>query len=146
MDGSLMTTLSRREIVNMQHAHFRGGYLYVIRDKVAADSDMAFIRIEVTPAIEGWRLRAAKLRLATRCRASRNLPERQRPTFHEIRGLGGRLMKRLGLSTEAISDLMAHSDPKTTQIYLELGPEAVTDEHFYKVRAPFSLDQLLAVK
>lgn len=186
MEGSLMTVQSRREIVSMQHSDFRDGWLYIIRDKVAADSDMAFIRIKITPEIEAWRLRAAKTdnivcpflihrrpeRMQRRWMQGKKhwayvndqylskafleardkvprfaaLPERERPTFHEIRGLGGRLMRRLGLSKAAISDLMTHSDEKTTEIYLELGAQALTDDHFFPVSAPFGVEQLLAVK
>jgi integrase len=58
------------------------------------------------------------------------MPSRERPTFHEIRGLGSRLYRERGMATAAIQALMTHSDPKTTQIYLELGPQALTDDHF----------------
>ena len=35
----------------MRHADYRGGYLFVIRDKVSGDSDMAFIKTAVMPVL-----------------------------------------------------------------------------------------------
>jgi len=61
MDLSLLTLQSRNEICNMRHDQFRDGHLFVIRDKVSGDSDMAFIKIQITPELEG--LRAASRRL-----------------------------------------------------------------------------------
>jgi hypothetical protein len=39
---------------------YRDGYLFVIRDKVSGDSDMAFIKIRITPELEEIRRRALK--------------------------------------------------------------------------------------
>lgn len=186
MEGSLLTTLSRLEIASMKHAHFRDGYLFVIRDKVSADSDMAFIRIEVTPELEAWRKKAARSdgiispflvhrrpdRMQRRwiehkehwtqvdpdyiTRAFSDvidripryaaMPKKHRPPFHEIRGLAGRQMQSLGMAVDDIRRLMTHADKKTTQIYLEKGIAGLTDEHFRKVRAPFTMKQLLAAE
>lgn len=183
MELSLVTLLARREVCNMEHTHFRGGWIYVIRDKVAADSNMAFIKIRITPELEALRARAMKLdnyvspflvhrkpdRMQKRWvegkkhwtyvnesyltkafahardQVSRfaDMPERERPTFHEIRGLGARLQQLRGRSKQEIRMLMTHSDEKTTQIYLELGPDAITDEHFHPVSAPFTVTELL---
>lgn len=56
METSLVTLQSRAEVCRMQKSDQRDGWLYVIRDKTAGDSDMAFIRIRVTPQIsEIWR-------------------------------------------------------------------------------------------
>jgi hypothetical protein len=71
------------------------------------------------------------------------MEERRRPPFHEIRGLGGRLCEERGMARKDIQALMTHSSPSTTAIYLEVGPQALTDEHFAKVRAPFTLRELL---
>lgn len=71
------------------------------------------------------------------------MKEPQRPPFHEIRGLGGRLYEERGMPRKDIQALMTHSSPSTTAIYLEVGPQALTDDHFAKVRAPFTLRELL---
>lgn len=183
MEGSLLTLQSRKEVCNFKHTDFRDGFLFVIRDKVAADSHMAFIKIRLTPELEALRTRAVKLdaiaspylvhrrpdrmqrrwlegkvhwtyvneRYLTRAfKAARDmverlkaLPERERPTFHEIRGLGSRLCLERGMSKDAISALMTHSSKKTTEIYLERGPQALTDDDFHTVSAPFTLKELL---
>lgn len=57
------------------------------------------------------------------------LPNRERPTFHEIRGRDPRT-----------------DDPflrKTTAIYLERGRDGLSDEDFLAVQAPFTLKDLL---
>lgn len=183
MELSLLTLQSRKEVCAMRHSDFRNGHLYVIRDKVAAESDMAFIKIALTTEIETLRARAVKLdnvaspylihrkperrqrrwiegkphwtyvngRYLTRAFAEARdqierfstLPERERPVFHEIRGLGSRLQKLRGRALKDIQALMTHSDPRTTAIYLEKGPEALTDEDFHPVTAPYSLKELL---
>jgi enterobacteria phage integrase len=62
MDISLLTLLGRSEVINLKHADFRSdGYLYVIREKVNATSDAAFMRIEITPELEKLRTRALAL-------------------------------------------------------------------------------------
>jgi integrase len=71
------------------------------------------------------------------------LPERERPTFHEIRGLGSRLHESRGRARKDIQELMTHSDPRTTMIYLERGADALTDDDFHAVSAPYSLGELL---
>jgi hypothetical protein len=43
----------------------------------------------------------------------------------------------------AIQELMAHSSPKTTEICLHRGPQALTDDGFQAVSAPFTLQELL---
>ena len=52
MELSLVTLLARNEIVNLQREHLRDGQLFVIREKTATHSDMAFIRIAITPQIK----------------------------------------------------------------------------------------------
>jgi hypothetical protein len=61
MDLSMLTLQSRNEVLNMKHADFRGGYLYVIRAKVSHVSDMGFIRITITPELEELRRHALSL-------------------------------------------------------------------------------------
>lgn len=186
MEGSLLTLQSRKEVCNFKHTDFRSGYLFVIRDKVAADSHMAFIKIRLTAEIEALRARAVKLdsiaspylvhrkperrqrrwmegkphwtyvneRYLTRAfKAARDtierfkaLPERERPTFHEIRGLGSRLYLERGRPKRDIQELMTHSSQQTTEIYLERGPQALTDEDYHAVAAPFTLKELLGAK
>lgn len=183
MEGSLLTLQSRKEVCNFKHTDFRDGFLFVIRDKVAADSHMAFIKIRLTPELEALRARAIKLdsiaspylihrkperrqrrwmegkphwtyvneRYLTRAfKAARDkverfkaLPERERPTYHEIRGLGSRLYLERGRPKRDIQELMTHSSQQTTEIYLERGPAALTDADFHEVAAPFTLRELL---
>jgi integrase len=238
METSLVTLQARREVCNIKHTDFRGGYLFVIRDKVAADSEMAFIKIRLTDEIQALRERsrhlneiptapshlcerAASLRAAgmalgaiaeqlgstrkkitqllcyqrnrpptniavvspylihrrparrqsrwiqgkphwtyvnesylTRAFADARdqvarfaeMPDEKRPTFHEIRGLGARLQKQLGRPRSSIQELMTHADPSTTEIYLELGAGALTDDHFREVDAPFTFRELIAAR
>lgn len=185
MELSLVTLQARKEICSIRHPDFRDGFLFVIRDKVAGDSAMAFIKIRLSAELEELQSRARKLdgiaspylihrkpeRMQRRWVENKNkphwayvneqylskafaaardqverfakLPERARPTFHEIRGLGARLYQERGMSKEAIQALMTHSDKKTTEIYLELGPQALRDEHFNAVAAPFTVKELL---
>jgi hypothetical protein len=241
MDTSLVSLQARKEVCSMQHSHFRNGFLFVIRDKTAADSAMAFIKIRLTPELESLRARALRIGLApsrsqmalTCERAAQlaaeglsvheiakrlestapkihqllwyqrrrrsaaqvaivspflihrrpermqrrwtegkdhwsqingkylseafavardkvprfaELPERQRPTFHEIRGLGSRLYLALGVPKKAIKELMTHSNEKTTEIYLERGPQALTEDDYVTVTAPFTVRELLGAK
>jgi len=81
-----------------------------------------------------------------RVRRFKALPERQWLTFHEIRGLGSRLCLERGMSKAAIQELMTHSSQKTTEIYLERGPQALTDDDFHPVSTPSTLRELLGAK
>lgn len=47
------------------------------------------------------------------------MPKAKRPTFHEIRALGGRLYELAGWSKQEIQDLMGHADEEMTEHYLE---------------------------
>ena len=42
-------------------ADYRDGYLFVIRDKVSGDAEMAFIKIRLRPELEEIRRRSFKL-------------------------------------------------------------------------------------
>lgn len=66
----------------------------------------------------------------------------ERPTFHEIRGLGARTYRAQGMAEDAIQALMTHAHQRTTQIYLERGPQALTDADFRPVVAPMRLEAL----
>jgi integrase len=183
MELSLITLQARQEVCNMQHPHFRNGYLFVIRDKVSADSDMAFIKIVVTEQLEEIRCRALRLDgiaspyLVHRAPERRrrewiqnkahwtyvnpdyltktfaavrdatglydHLDPRQRPTFHEIRGLGARLYEAQGMPQSAIQALMTHAHKRTTEIYLEKGIQALTDDDYQRVVAPLRLADVL---
>lgn len=61
MELSLVTLQGRSEICNMQHSQFRDGGLYVIRAKTSGDSDMAFIRIELTEQLLEFQSRSRLL-------------------------------------------------------------------------------------
>ncbi len=52
MKFSLVTLQSRFECVSVKYTDERDGFIYIIRDKTSGDSDMAFIRIEVTDQIK----------------------------------------------------------------------------------------------
>ncbi len=58
MELSLVLLQARAEVCAMRTGDFRDGWLYVIRDKTAADSDMAFIRIRVDAQLEDIKRRA----------------------------------------------------------------------------------------
>lgn len=185
MDQSLVTLLARTEICNVQQAHYRDGWLYVIRDKTSAQSDMAFIKIAITQQIEEIRRRSyldalaspylihrkpandrrewienkphwsfvnppylTKAFAAARQAAGiyEHLDPLERPSFHEIRGLGSRIMLANGIDAKVIQFLMTHSDPKTTEIYLEGGAAALKDSDYIPVSAPLSLKQMLGTR
>ncbi len=157
MDLSLVTLQARSEIVNAKYTDMRNGHLYVIRDKTSADSDMAFIKIKVTPQVEeiigqsrgdalaspyiihyspksrrrshldakphwtyvtpGYLTKAFSV-ARDKAGVFDNMTNRERPGFHEIRSLGGRIYVALGYSKDYIRALMTHTDEKTTTIYL----------------------------
>jgi hypothetical protein len=184
MEISLLTLMARSEVLALRHDHFRNGRVYVIRKKVAADSDMGFISIGLTPEFESLRSRALRLdnvfspylihRQPTgrkRLQESQNTEEwarisgdyltkafqdardatglyetlkaEQRPSFHEIRGLGSRIAKALGAPQADITGLMQHSNPRTTQIYLQGGEKQLTDADYCPVSTLFSLESIL---
>lgn len=190
MEQSLVTLQARLEICNMRHADYRDGYLFVIREKVSGDSDMAFIKIAVTAQLEDIRSRsratdntvspfivhrrAVRTRrewLDARTRDDKHwtyiipdylskafaeardqverfaaMPERTRPTFHEIRGLGARIYLAQGTPEAAIQALMTHAHKRTTQIYLDRGAAALTDGDYQAVNAPLLLRDVLGTK
>jgi enterobacteria phage integrase len=183
MELSLLTLQARGEVCSMRHADFRDGYLFVIRDKVSAESDMAFIKIKLTDELEELRRRALTLdnsaspfvvhRKPARRRRQwiegkphwtyvnpgylshafedvrdataryDELRPRQRPSFHEIRGLGSRLMRDRGVPESAIQALMTHAHKRTTQIYLDGGLEALSDADFVPVATALKLSEIL---
>jgi integrase len=179
MEQSLVTLQSRLEVCNMKHTDYRTGYLYVIRDKTSADSDMAFIKIKLTDQLEDIRRRALKLddivspflihRRPDRARREwmdgkahwsyinpnyvsrafqdardasgyyKDLEPDEKPSFHEIRSLGARIYQAQGKSKKFIQMLMTHASAKTTEIYLEGGAQALTDDDYVTVAAPLTL-------
>jgi enterobacteria phage integrase len=184
MEISLLTLMARSEVLALRHDHFRNARVYVIRKKVAADSDMGFISISLTPEFESLRSRALRLdsvfspylihRQPTsrkRLRESQNTEEwarisgdyltkafqeardatglyetlkaEQRPTFHEIRGMGSRIAKALGAPQADITGLMQHSNPRTTQIFLQGGEKLLTDADYHPVSTLFSVASIL---
>lgn len=183
METSLVTLQGRSEIANMRLADSRKGFLHVIRDKTSADSDMAFIKIEVTAQIEEFWSLSRTLdntvspylihrkphdareqwikgkphwtyitpdylgRAFAEARDSitrfASLPESKRPSFHEIRGLGSRLCAEQGMTKKAIQALMTHTHERVTEIYLQGGAEALTDDDYQRVEAPLVLRGIL---
>ena len=73
-----------------------------------------------------------------------DLRDEEQPTFHEIRGLGSRMLKERGMEKTAIKILMAHADEKTTDIYLKKGKTALMDNDFVTVDAPLCLAEILS--
>lgn len=183
MEQSLVTLQARLEVCNMRHADYRDGYLFVIRDKVSGDSDMAFIKIAVTSQLEDIRGRSRTIdntvspyivhRAPERRRRQwtegkphwtyvnpdylskafaeardqveqfASMPERTRPTFHEIRGLGSRVYQAQGMTEQAIQALMTHANKRTTEIYLDGGAKALSDSDYLAVAAPLVLRDVL---
>jgi integrase len=182
MEQSLVTLQARKEICNTRYADYRDGYLFVIRDKVSGESDMAFIRIALTAQLDDLRRRSladgvlstflvhrapdrrrrnwtegkphwtyvhpeylskafAEARGASGLYA--NMEAAKRPTFHEIRGLGARIYRAQGTPEAAIQALMTHAHRRTTQIYLDRGAAALTDDDYQTVSAPLTLAQML---
>lgn len=45
-----------------------------------------------------------------------DIPEEQRPTFHEIRSLGARLYEAQGIDPQA---LLGHKDRRMTEVYTD---------------------------
>jgi len=78
MEQSLITLQARQEICAMRTTDYRDGWLYVIRDKVAGDSDMAFIRIQLTAELEDIKRRAMSDGILTDYLVHRR-PERTKP-------------------------------------------------------------------
>jgi predicted transcriptional regulator len=72
-----------------------------------------------------------------------HLDPEERPTFHEIRGLGARLYRDKGVAATEIQLTLTHADEKTTAIYLNGGAKALRDEHFTIVNAPLPLAQMV---
>lgn len=182
MELSLVTLQSRLEVCGCQHAHFRDGHLFVIRQKVSGESDMAFIKIAVTDQIDDIRRRSRALYdiaspylihrapkrrrrewingkphwtyvnpgyLTQRFRKVRNGLDRfaemepaERPGFHEIRSLGARVYRKMGVPEAEIQALMTHAHKRTTQIYLDRGAAALTDDDYVSVRATLRLEDL----
>lgn len=58
MEQSLITLQARNELCNMRRDDYRDGWLYVIRKKVAGESEAGFIRIRLTPQLEDIRARS----------------------------------------------------------------------------------------
>lgn len=183
MEQSLVTLQARSEICNMRHTHYRNGHLFVIRDKVSGDSDMAFIRIALTEQLEEIRRRSLSVDSVLSPYLVRRAPDRrrrewtddkphwtyvkpeylskafaaardacglfaklnpaERPTFHEIRGLGSRIYEAAGVSRTAIQALMTHAHKRTTEIYLDRGAAALTDSDYVTVAAPLTLSEML---
>jgi hypothetical protein len=45
-----------------------------------------------------------------------------------------------------LTELMIHSNEETTEIYLEPGPKALTEDDYVTVTAPFIVLELLSAK
>ncbi len=71
-----------------------------------------------------------------------SLKPRQRPTFHEIRSLGARIYEKLGYPKGYINALLGHADEKTTDIYLRMGKDAITHDHYKPAKAEMNLSRL----
>lgn len=186
MDISLITLQSRNEIHSIQDSSVRDGWLYFIRQKTSAKTDMAFLRIPLTEELRDLRRQSRAIgppcpywvnRIPTKQRRQANnnklhrfavtpdyitktfkavrdneknqvlvkmfadLKTEERPTFHEIRSLGGRIYRELGHSTEYVSALMAHTSKKMTEVYLD-NPDLIRDDDFNKVDASLTMKKI----
>ena len=72
------------------------------------------------------------------------LPE-EKPGFHEIRSLGGRLYRADSYQDKYIQELMSHTDMKTTEIYLS-DPKKLKPDHFRIVHADMTLARTRQIK
>jgi integrase len=79
------------------------------------------------------------------CGIYAHLEPPKRPTFHEIRGLGGRIYESQGTPPADIQALMTHAHRRTTQIYLEKGVAGLTDADYHPVTASGTVAQMLRV-
>jgi len=70
-------------------------------------------------------------------------PPEERPTYHEIRSLGARIMEARGIKRKSIQTLLAHSKPSTTEVYLQHGAAALTEADFELTCEPLAYDQML---
>jgi integrase len=64
----------------------------------------------------------------------------------DTRGLGARIYRAQGTPEGAIQALMTHAHRRTTQIYLDRGAAALTDDDYQAVVAPLTLQQMLGAK
>jgi hypothetical protein len=64
MDISLSTMAGRNEVCDMQHADFRGDYLFLIRKKTSSKSKEAFMRYPVNAVLRELRAREARRKLS----------------------------------------------------------------------------------
>lgn len=71
----------------------------------------------------------------------RVIPANQKPTFHEIRALGSRLLELKGTNVEDIQVLMGHADENMTQHYLD-----GHDTRWQQAKGnPYDLESLLQI-
>ena len=84
MELSILLLQARKEVCDIKTSDFRDGWLYIIRDKVAADSDMAFIRIQVNAQLKDIRRRAFEDDIATEYLVHRH-PTRQKATDRAVK-------------------------------------------------------------
>ena len=70
----------------------------------------------------------------------------QRPSFHEIRGLGARIYRAQGVPEAAIQALMTHAHRRTTLIYLDKGAAGLTDSDYHPVTATGTVAGMLGVE
>jgi len=60
----------------------------------------------------------------------------QRPSFHEVRGLGSRIYLAHGMADAASQSLMNPFEPENTKIYLDGGAKILTHDDALPVTAP----------
>lgn len=167
---ALITRQGRSEICNMEYPV--DGWFYVVRQKTAGTTDLAFMRFPVTPelrqivtesredgiacpyiiharpqsmrpqhqknkthwaAINPEYLSKAFAKARDAAGVGANLDNREKPTFHEIRSLGSRLLRDMGWSKADIQQGLAHTSEKTTDLYLS-DPSQITRDHYNEVR------------
>lgn len=148
MDLALVLCQGRNEVANLKFSDERDpGVLYIVRQKVQKH-ETSRIAVAVSPALREILTRAKALpplspyvihkalrtgrrgaikpemltREFAKLRDQTNLFEKlapeQRPSFHEIRGLGGHILEQAGKDKTEIQKLMAHATAGMTEVYL----------------------------
>lgn len=179
---ALITRQGRSEICNMEYPV--DGWFYVVRQKTAASTELAFMRFPVVPelkqiivesredgiacpyiihmrplsmrpqhqknklhwaAVNPEYLTKAFAKARDAAEVGADLQKNEKPTFHEIRSLGSRILRAQGWSVEDIQQGLAHTDEKTTHLYLS-DPGRITKEHYNEVRVGLDIDATRAAK
>ncbi len=151
MLAALLTLQRRADLVNIKLADYQNGVLSLVQSKTGigiritgnSELDHLFQRAAATPIASPYLIHRKPKHLRREyinkkhhwsqvspemlTRTFKRLrdqvlgPAENPPTWYEIKSLGGRLLLQQGHNAEFVQLLMGHSNPKTTQIYLDNG-------------------------